>query len=156
MNYCLDLPPWSHAHNVFHVEKLLPAYDQDRLLFPTSDGAVPDKDPVTNDLGDYYEEEYEVERLVGHWYDSKGNLQYKVHWLRFSKEDNSWQTLEDLSSAPEAIQDYWQSLSYATWTKHDAILKKMITNTPDKSLLKSGNVREKYISLLFPHEEGKI
>ena len=156
LNYRLDLPPRSRAHNVFHVEKLLPAYDRDRLLFPTSDGPVPDKDPVTDDLGDYYEEEYEVERLVGHRYDSKGNLQYKVCWSRFSEEHDSWQTLEDLSSAPEAIQDYRQSLSYAARTKHDAILKKMIANTPDGSLLKSGNVREKYISLLFPHEEGKI
>ena len=78
LNYHLDLSPWSHAHNVFHVEKLLPAYDWDQLLFLTSDGPVANDDPVTNDLGDYYDEEYEVETLISHWYDSKGNLQYKV------------------------------------------------------------------------------
>ena len=37
LNYRLDLPPRSHAHDVFHVEKLLPAYGRDRYLFPTAD-----------------------------------------------------------------------------------------------------------------------
>ncbi|KFH70465.1 hypothetical protein MVEG_03315 [Podila verticillata NRRL 6337] len=127
LNYRLDLPPKSRAHDVFHVEKLLPAYGRDRNLFPTADEPVLDDDPVTDDLGDYYEEEYEVEKLLAHRYDSKGNLQYKVRWFKFSKDHDSWQTLEDLASAPETIRDFRQPLSYATRTKHDAVLKRMVT-----------------------------
>ncbi|KFH71187.1 hypothetical protein MVEG_01489 [Podila verticillata NRRL 6337] len=153
LNYRLDLPPQSRAHDVFHVEKLLPAYGRDRHLFPTTDIPIPDDDPVTNDLGDYYEEEYDVDKLVAHRYDSKGNLQYKVKWLNFPDDHISWQTLEDLASAPDAIQDYQQSLSRVARTKHDVILKRMIAEAPDGSFLKSGNVREKFISLLFSSEK---
>jgi hypothetical protein len=107
LNYCLDLPPRSHAHDIFHVKKLLPTYECDWYLFLISDNPVPDDDPITNDLGDYYDEKYEVKKLITHWYDSKGDLQYKVKWSGFPKEHNSWQTLEDLTSAPKMIQSYW-------------------------------------------------
>lgn len=60
LNYHLDLPPQSHAHDVFHVKKLLLAYEHDWHLFPTSNDLVPDDNPVADDLGDYYDEEYEV------------------------------------------------------------------------------------------------
>ncbi len=146
LNYRLDLPPNSHAHDVFHVEKLLPAYGRDQLLFPTSDEPIPDDDPVTDDLGDYYKDEYDVEKLVAHRYDSKGDLQYKVRWLDFQKDRDTWQTLEDISSAPEAIRNYQQTLSRVARTKHDTVLKRMIDKAPDGSLLKSGNVIEMVIS----------
>jgi hypothetical protein len=47
-------------------------------LFLTSDKSIPDDDPVSDDLGDYYKDECDIEKLVAHCYDSKGNLQYKV------------------------------------------------------------------------------
>ena len=103
LNYCLDLPPKSHAHDVFHVKKLLPAYGHNQLLFPNSSEPVPDDDPVTNDLGNYYEEEYYVKKLVAHHYDSNGALQYKVQWLDFPEDQNTWQSLKDVCSTPEAI-----------------------------------------------------
>ncbi|KAF9300506.1 hypothetical protein BG003_003180, partial [Podila horticola] len=140
----------SRAHDVFHVEKLLPAYGRDRLLFPTPDEPVPDDDPVTDDLGDYYEEEYDVEKLIAHRYDSKGDLQYKVRWLEYPGQD-TWQSLEDVSTAPEAIQNFRQSLSRVERTKHDAVMKRMIDNAPEGSILKSGNVTEKFISVLLSH-----
>jgi len=152
LNYRLDLPPKSRAHDVFHVEKLLPAHARDQDLFPTSDEPVPDDAPVTDNLGDYYNEEYEVEKLVAHRYDSKGDLQYKVRWSRYSKEHDSWQTLEDLASASKTIQDFRRSLSHTARTKHDAVLKRMVDNAPDGSVLKSGNVTEMVISVLSPSE----
>lgn len=155
LNYHLDLPPKSHAHDVFHVEKLLPAYGCDWLLFPTPNEPVPNNDPVTDNLGDYYEEEYDVEKLVAHHYNSKGELQYKVWWLEYPGQD-TWQSLEDISTAPEAIQNFWQSLSHVEQTKHDAIMKWMIDNAPEGSILKSGNVTEKFISVLFSHVRHKI
>jgi hypothetical protein len=75
-------------------------------LFPNANELIPNDDPVTDDLGDYYEEEYEVKKLVAHRYNSKGNLQYKVKWLNFPEDHISWQTLKDVASAPNVIQDY--------------------------------------------------
>ena len=156
LNYHLDLPPKSCAHDIFHVKKLLPAYGHNQNLFRMADKPVLNDEPVTDDLGDYYKEEYEVKKLLAHHYDSKGNLQYKVHWFKFSKDHDSWQTLKDLASTPETIQDFWQSLSYAAQTKHDAVLKRMVDSAPDGSLLKSGNVIEMVISDALAHTNEKI
>jgi hypothetical protein len=146
LNYRLSLPPNSLAHDVFHVEKLLPAYSRDQDLFPTSDDPVPDDTPVSDNLGDYYNEEYEVEKLIAHRYDLQGNLQYKVRWSGFSAAHDSWQTLEDVASAPEALQKYRQTLTRIAKAKHDAALKRMYAQSPDGSVLKSGSVTEMVIS----------
>jgi hypothetical protein len=146
LNYRLSLPPNSRAHDVFHVEKLLPAHSRDQDLFPTSDDPVPDDTPVSDNLGDYYNEEYEVEKLITHRYDPQGNLQYKVRWSGFSAAHDSWQTLEDVASAPEALQKYRQTLTRIAKAKHDAALKRMDAQSPDGSVLKSGNVTEMVIS----------
>lgn len=127
LNYRLDLPPGSLTHNVFHVEKLLPAFDRDPNLFPNSDEPVPDVDPITDDLGEYYDKEYEVEKLVSHRYDSKGHLQYKVRWQGFSKEHDTWQTFDDLSSVPEAIEAYRRTLPKVEQVRHDAVLQRTVS-----------------------------
>jgi transposase InsO family protein len=142
LNYRLDLPPGSRSHDVFHVEKLLPAHERDQDLFPSSDVPVTDDSPVTDDLGDYYEDEYEVQKLLAHRFDSNGNLQYKIRWLGFTEQDDSWQTLEDVASATDAIRNYRQSLSGRALSKHDIVLKRMVDHAPDGSSLKSGNVME--------------
>ena len=149
LNYRLDLPPGSRISNTFHVEKLLPAYDRDPALFPTADDPVPDDEPVTDDLGIYYDKEYEVERLVSHHFDSHGQLQYKVRWSGFTKADDTWQTLEDVASAPKALQEYRRSLTARARTKHDDVLKDMVAGAAEGSVLKSGNVTEMLISVQF-------
>ncbi|KAG0083160.1 hypothetical protein BGZ93_001996 [Podila epicladia] len=102
---------------------------------------------MSSTVGDYYEEEYEVEKLVMHCYDSKGNLQYKVKWLDFPEGSDTWQTLEDVCTAPEAIRNFQDTLSRVARTKHDASLKRMLDEAPDGSSLKSGNVTEMLISV---------
>ncbi|KAF9109066.1 hypothetical protein BGW39_005230, partial [Mortierella sp. 14UC] len=125
LNYRLDLPPGSRSHDVFHVEKLLLANERDQELFPTTDDPIPDDSPVTDDLGEYYEAEYEVDKIVNHRYDSNGRLQYEIKWSGFTEKDNSWQTLEDISSAPDALRAYRRTLSHRALHKHDAVLKRM-------------------------------
>ena len=148
LNYRLDLPPKSRAHDVFHVEKLLPCYDRDPVLFPMADDPMPDDEPVTDDLGDYYEQEYEVERLVSHRYDTEGNLQYQVRWSGFAKEHDTWQTLQDVASASAALQDYRQTLTGKARTRYDTTFKRMVREAQEGSVLKSGNVTEMFISEL--------
>ena len=147
LNYRLDLPAGSRSHDVFHVEKLLLAHNRDQDLFPTADDPIPDESPVTDDLGKYYEAKYEVDKFVSHRYDPQGRLQYKVHWSGFSEKDNSWQTLEDVSSAPDALQAYRRSLSRRALLKHDTVLKRMVNEATDESPLKSRSVMEMVISI---------
>ena len=146
LNYRLDLPPGSRVHDVFHAEKLLPAYPRDHDLFPTADEPIPDDLPVTDDLGEYYEIEYEVEKIVTHRYDKNGLLQYLVHWSGYTNQDRTWQTLEDVITAADELAAYRQSLSGRALYKHDEVLKRMVNEAPDGSLLKSGSVMEMVIS----------
>jgi len=107
------------------VEKLLLAYPRDPDLFPASDESVVDNAPITDDLGDYYEEEHEVERLLAHRFDPNGKLQYRVRWYGFTKEHDTWQIPDDIASAPDELQKYQKTLNRVARTKRDAALKAM-------------------------------
>ncbi|KAF9405091.1 hypothetical protein BGZ94_003764 [Podila epigama] len=115
----------SRAHDVFHVEKLIPAHDRDPKVFPYADKHESDQDPIEDDIGDYYDEEYEVEKIVSHRFDSRKRLQLKIRWKGFPPEHDTWQTLQDVASAPEALQDYRKSLRSDVRSKFDASLSKM-------------------------------
>ena len=57
------------------------------------------------DLGDG---EDEIERIVDH--KGKKKRWYRVRWVGYSEEHDTWHQLEDLSSAAGALEEY-QALS---------------------------------------------
>ena len=95
--YRLDLPEsYSGIHNVFHVSLLEPAHPDPYSTLRNN------KPPPVEVEG---EEEYEVEEIL----DSRkrrGKVQYLVRWLGYGPSDDTWQTLDTLEHAIDALQDF--------------------------------------------------
>ena len=93
--YRLRLPKtYGRIHPVFHVSLLEP--------YKPRDGEEPPKpQPVVVDGAD----EWYVEALLNRreW---RGKTQYLVKWEGWPAYENSWQSIEDLSNAREAIEEY--------------------------------------------------
>ncbi|SAM00104.1 hypothetical protein [Absidia glauca] len=94
--YRLELPPTMHIHPVFHTNLLTP-YQPDPI-----EGRPPKPQPPTY-VEDHYE--YEVDFIV----DSRihrRRLQYLVHWKGYTSMDRTWEPLDNLDNATEAIEDF--------------------------------------------------
>ena len=55
------------------------------------------------------QEEYEVEAIVG-YQKPRGDQppRYKIHWKGYSKEQDSWEDVDDLTHAAELVQNFYQ------------------------------------------------
>jgi hypothetical protein len=96
--YRLQLPPQMRIHPVFHVSLLEP-YKESRFAGRTQ--ARPPPMEVEGEL------EYEVKEVV----DSKvvrGKLQYHVEWVGYGPEERTWEPVEHVGHAAEAIAEYHQ------------------------------------------------
>ena len=94
--YRLDLPPHYHIHNVFHVS-LLEVYHPSVL--PGRQHSRPP--PIKLVSGD----EYEVEKIL----DSKlvrKKLYYLVLWKGYPISEATWEPLDHLSNAAQAVRDF--------------------------------------------------
>jgi hypothetical protein len=81
-------------HPVFHTNLLLPASSN-----PFPDQRHPEPGPVIVDAGEDF---WEVEKIL----DSRtryGHIQYYVKWKGWDIEDSTWQEVEDVAGAPEAV-----------------------------------------------------
>ncbi len=88
----LELPPrWQHVHPVFHVS-----------LLRQWTGRMPEHPPPLLLDG---EEEYEIERIVGHQ-DTRRGRRYVVRWRGYSEEEDSALYLEDLGNAQHLLEEY--------------------------------------------------
>jgi hypothetical protein len=84
-------------HNVFHASLLLPYHET------TTHGPNFSRPPP--ELIDR-EEEYQVERIMGHRKTGRGNkLQYLVKWVGYPDSDNTWEPITQVH-APDLIKDY--------------------------------------------------
>ncbi|KAJ3287354.1 hypothetical protein HK104_008647 [Borealophlyctis nickersoniae] len=55
------------------------------------------------------EELYEVEKILTHKKSGK-KLEYKVRWLGYGSDDDTWEPAENVSHCTEEIDDYWSSI----------------------------------------------
>jgi len=84
LNYKLDLPPRSRIHPVFHVSKLRRHVTRDSTQFIDNEQPQEDLEPVVPERQEYYQDEYEVERIIRHRKLRNGTVQFFVKWSRFS------------------------------------------------------------------------
>lgn len=101
-NITLELPPTMKCHNTFHVSKLRPWFPADEF-FP--DREIPEEPlPEVDENG---EENYEVDHIVdtrvyGQW----KKHQFLVHWKGYDCSHDTWEPLDNLDSAKEALIEY--------------------------------------------------
>lgn len=106
LNYLLDLPPGSRLHPVFHVSKLRRHVTRDRRQFLDDDPVDTVSSPLIHEDGSYYQEEYEVERIVKHKKTKDGSLRFLVKWVGYPHSGNTWQSAADLDNAHDCLQEY--------------------------------------------------
>ena len=50
---------------------------------------------------------YEVENIVSHRLDKKGQYEYKVRWKGYKPEDDTWEPYEQFTD-PRTVTKYWE------------------------------------------------
>jgi hypothetical protein len=109
----LDLPPLMlqrGIHNVFHVSNLRP-YHPDQNV----DRAQITPPPIQLQDGTT---EYEVEKIVRHRIRNH-QTEYLVQWTGYPSHENTWQTSDDLSNAPDALADYHARVEDASASREE-------------------------------------
>jgi transposase InsO family protein len=86
-NYKIQLPSKVKLHPIFHIS----------FLEPTNN-------PTTQSDEMLREEEWEVEKIIGKRM-RRGRKEYKVHWMEYGSEDDSWEPATNLN-CPEKITEY--------------------------------------------------
>jgi hypothetical protein len=106
LNYTLDLPPGSRIHPVFHISKLRRHIMRDKAALPDNEDMTSEETPLIPDDEVYYDQEYEVEKILRHKRDRDGTMRYLVKWLGYPKSQSTWQKEDDLENAPDILQEY--------------------------------------------------
>jgi hypothetical protein len=106
LNYELDLPPQSRLYPVFHVSKLRKHIPRDPDQFILPEPTDTDQEPLIPDNPEYYQEEYEVEKILKHDKLPDGTLRFLVKWVGYPHSQNTWQTAEDLANAKDLLDQY--------------------------------------------------
>ena len=100
----LELPEaLRRIHPVFHVSKLK-SYQPNNVDFPSR---VQDDRPPPEIIDG--EPEYEVDRVIAkriRRIDRRNQVEYLVLWRNYPESEATWEPLDNLSNAPDAIEDY--------------------------------------------------
>ena len=97
LTYQLELPKTWKIYDTFHpvhlsLYKETPQYGHVELR--------PPPDLIDN------EEEYEVDHIVRHKRNNKGNLLFLIRWKGYGIEDDTWEPASNLKSAKETLEEY--------------------------------------------------
>ena len=107
VSYELAIPKHWPIHDVFHVNLLKP-YRSNGQGHPPS--------PFTYRAGQPYQ--YEVERILDHWSPEPveiqpglpkkvlNSLKFKVRWLHYGPEADTWEPYSNLKNLPESLEAY--------------------------------------------------
>ncbi|QRW23676.1 Transposon Tf2-12 polyprotein [Rhizoctonia solani] len=98
--YKLQLPHTMRIHPVFHINLLTKFHPDPHGRDP------PQPAPIITEEG---EEEYEVERILDSKWKGRGKskkLWYLVKWKGYDKGSNSWEAVDNVGNAQEAIKEF--------------------------------------------------
>ncbi|QRW18204.1 Transposon Tf2-12 polyprotein [Rhizoctonia solani] len=98
--YKLQLPHTMRIHPVFHINLLTKFHPDPHGRDP------PQPAPIITKEG---EEEYEVERILDSKWKGRGKskkLWYLVKWKGYDKGSNSWEPVDNVGNAQEAIEEF--------------------------------------------------
>ncbi|QRW15575.1 Retrotransposable element Tf2 protein [Rhizoctonia solani] len=98
--YKLQLPHTMRVHPVFHINLLTKFHPDPHGQDP------PQPAPITTEEG---EEEYEVERIIDSKWKGRGKsrkLWYLVKWKGYNEGSNSWEPIDNVDNAQEAIKEF--------------------------------------------------
>jgi len=98
LTYELELPSNLKCHPVFHISQLK-KLKENPTKFETRRQPPPPPDIIDD------HEEFEVEEIVNKR-TRRGKLQYLVKWKGYDKSDNSWEPVEFLENAGDAIEEF--------------------------------------------------
>jgi hypothetical protein len=89
-------------HNVFHISLLVPYEEETTNEFPGRRRPPPPPDIIENAL------EFEVDKVLGsRWY--RNQLRYLVQWKGYTENENTWEPLDNLGHAQDAIRRFHRS-----------------------------------------------
>ena len=98
--YTLALPAsMSRTHPTFHVSLLEPYFSRA--------GAQPEVVPEMDEDGTEADSHYEIEEIVDHKTQS-GTTLYRIKWLGYGPEENSWLAADELDNAETTVNEYWE------------------------------------------------
>jgi hypothetical protein len=97
LNYSLELPPTWRIHNSFHALLLTP-YVENEVHGPNYTRPLAE-------LIDGEEEEWEVERIIGHRKRGRGH-QYHVLWKGYPISEATWEPESAFEHAIDMLQEY--------------------------------------------------
>ena len=97
VTYRLKLPKTWKTHDSFHSILLKP--------FTQTPHYGPAKTPPIPELIEG-EEEYEVDHIVRHKRNNKGQLSYLIRWKGYGPEEDSWENKTNLRHAKETLDEY--------------------------------------------------
>ncbi len=101
--YELQLPSTYRIHPVFHIHLLKPWRDGRQVLPSRIIEPPAEPELIEGDDRTFWEVESILgKRRLGH------SVQYLVKWKGYSLEENTWEPLENLTHADEAIQEFEQ------------------------------------------------
>lgn len=104
--YRVAIPPTWDTHDVFN-ESILTPYHEPRYANQQQPYAPP-PDMVEHDDGEIAEE-HEVEAVISSWIRGRRPHQYMkylVKWKGWPESENSWEIVEDMGNALEAIEEF--------------------------------------------------
>ncbi|KAH7049532.1 hypothetical protein BKA57DRAFT_528730 [Linnemannia elongata] len=87
-----------------HQPAINPRPDPNQFILPEPTDA--EQEPLVPDDPEYYQEEYEVEKIVKHTKSSNGAPYFFIKWVGYPDLENTWQTVEDLANAKELLDQY--------------------------------------------------
>lgn len=107
VNYKLKLPPQWKVHDNIHISKLK-KYHEENEVFPERNQDIRPPPALVTEDG---QKEYEVDKIIGHKLDRNGNIfKYLVLWKGYSTEDATYEPIEQLDNALDAVTDYHKLL----------------------------------------------